>query len=162
VRGRMESVPNNLGISVLVDYAHKPDALRKVLESLREVCAGRIITVFGCGGDRDRSKRPEMGSIAEELSDISIVTSDNPRTENPLSICEEIIQGYKNKNHYFIELDRKQAIRKALEIACPGDTVLVAGKGHETYQTFVHHTISFDDRQVVQELCHEMSNPVLQ
>lgn len=153
VAGRLEQVDNPAGLSIFVDYAHKPDALKNVLECLREVSKGRIITVFGCGGDRDRSKRPLMAQVSESLSDYTIVTSDNPRTENPVAIVEEIIQGYKDKSRYFVELDRRLAIAKALEVARPGDTILIAGKGHETSQTFLHHTVPFDDRLVVKELC---------
>lgn len=150
IPGRLEKVENPLGITVLVDYAHTPDALRNVLETLRFVISGRLILVFGCGGDRDPIKRPIMGKIGIELSDILIITSDNPRTESPDSIIEQIERGVLEcegkKGIYFKVPDRRMAIKKAVEIARSGDTVLIAGKGHENYQIVGSEKIPFDDR----------------
>lgn len=150
IPGRLEKVENPLGITVLVDYAHTPDALRNVLKTLRSVISGRLILVFGCGGDRDPIKRPIMGKIGIEFSDILIITSDNPRTESPDSIIEQIERGVLEcegkKGIYFKIPDRRMAIRKAVEIARNGDTVLVAGKGHENYQIVGSEKIPFDDR----------------
>jgi len=147
VPGRMESISNDQGIFVFVDYAHKPEALEKVLLSIQ---GKRIITVFGCGGDRDRTKRPVMGEIATRLSDQVIVTSDNPRTENPLTILSEVEGGIiklGRKNYEVIE-DREKAIQHAVSIAKSGDIVLIAGKGHEDYQIIGTVKRHFDDREV--------------
>jgi UDP-N-acetylmuramoyl-L-alanyl-D-glutamate--2,6-diaminopimelate ligase len=153
VSGRVERVPNAKGLNIFVDYAHTDDALKNVLETLRELKRGRIITVFGCGGDRDRGKRSKMGRVAEELSDQVVITSDNPRAENPEAIAQEILTGLQHPHKAEVELDRKEAIRKAIALATPNDLILIAGKGHETYQIFQHQTISFDDRLVAQESC---------
>lgn len=150
VPGRLERVGNINGFNIFVDYAHTPDALEKVLLTLQEIKKGKIITVFGCGGNRDRVKRPSMGTVAEMLSDFIIVTSDNPRLENPLSICQEIEKGFC-KDQHIIEVDRRKAIELAIEMATSEDLILIAGKGHETYQIFAHQTIPFDDRRVAQE-----------
>ena len=146
VPGRMESVSNSRGIFVLVDYAHKPEALEKVLLSIQ---GKRIITVFGCGGDRDKTKRPVMGAIAARLSNEVILTSDNPRTEDPLVILKEIEDGLRSvrQDHFEVIPDRALAIRKAIEIAKSGDIVLIAGKGHEDYQIFGTEKRHFDDRE---------------
>jgi len=152
VPGRLERVINPKNIQVFVDYSHKPDALKNVLQTLTELKKGRLITVFGCGGNRDVQKRPQMASISESFSDLTIVTNDNPRNEDPETIAREIISGFQKKS-YLVELDRKKAIEQALQLAEPDDIVLIAGKGHETYQIFAHQTIVFDDRQVVQEAC---------
>lgn len=157
VPGRLEKVPNELGLHIFVDYAHKPEALENVLKTLRECCCGKIITVFGCGGDRDTEKRPLMAKICERYSDVSIVTSDNPRSEDPARIAEEIAKGF-TKNAYIIEIDRKEAIRKALAQVTTEDVVLIAGKGHETKQYFAHKTIDFDDREVVRHFLGEAVN----
>jgi UDP-N-acetylmuramoyl-L-alanyl-D-glutamate--2,6-diaminopimelate ligase len=152
VPGRLEAVPNSKGIHVLVDYAHKPDALEKVLHTLRGVNSSRrLITVFGCGGDRDRAKRPVMGKLAVELSDFAIVTSDNPRTENPQSIIDEILGGMKGHSNFKVEPDRKKAIHEAIRSAKKGDVVLIAGKGHEDYQIIGTSKVHFDDREVARE-----------
>lgn len=148
VLGRLERVGQS---SIFVDYAHKPDALEKVLHCLQEIKQGRLITLFGCGGDRDRGKRPLMAKIAERLSDVVIVTSDNPRSEDPLAICTEIIAGFEKESKYFVEIDRKKAIQKAIQMAEKDDLILIAGKGHETYQIFAHQTIPFDDRKIAHE-----------
>lgn len=156
--GRLEHVENSLGLNIYVDYAHKEDALKNVLKTLRECTTGKIITLFGCGGDRDREKRPKMGRVAEELSDVVIITSDNPRSEDPLMIAEEIKKGFLLPEKHIIELDRKKAIHKAIDVATRADIVLIAGKGHETKQYFSHHTIDFDDRLVAKEYCEFLSN----
>jgi UDP-N-acetylmuramoyl-L-alanyl-D-glutamate--2,6-diaminopimelate ligase len=151
VPGRLERIWSNP--TVLRDYAHKPDALARALEAIRPfVPAGqRIITVFGCGGDRDRAKRPVMGAIAQERSDRVIITSDNPRTEDPERILDEIAAGMGSKPYERIE-DRRAAIARALEIATPGDVVMLAGKGHETYQIRGTTKYPFDEREIVREL----------
>lgn len=150
VPGRLEKIHND-GFTVLRDYAHTPDALERVLTTLRPVTPGRLIVLFGAGGDRDRGKRPEMGAIAQKLADIPIVTSDNPRTENPESIIDEIVGGMR-AGEYVRVVNRKEAIAAALEMAKPGDVVLLAGKGHETYQIIGNQKISFDERAIVADL----------
>lgn len=160
VPGRLEPVPNDCGLSLFVDFAHKPDALEKVLQSLKESATGRLITIFGCGGDRDTLKRPLMAAAAERYSDFVIVTSDNPRSEDPLTICDEIIQGFTGAE-FSVQPDRYQAIAYAIENASPGDTILIAGKGHETHQIFRHKTIDFDDRKVAAEICTTKKESVL-
>ncbi len=152
--GRLEAVPNDLGLKIFVDFAHSDDSLMNVLECLQEFKKGRIITIFGCGGDRDLLKRPKMAQVAEELSDFCIVTSDNPRSEDPLDICQQIIKGFK-QNNWIIEIDRREAIKKAIHMATPKDIILIAGKGHETYQIFAHKTIEFDDRKIASQLCFQ-------
>jgi UDP-N-acetylmuramoyl-L-alanyl-D-glutamate--2,6-diaminopimelate ligase len=152
VPGRLERVPNPHGIHVLVDYAHKPDALEKVLRALFDVRGGkRLITVFGCGGDRDRTKRPVMGRLAAELSDRVYVTSDNPRTEDPDVIIREIVAGMAGYSNFAVEADRRQAIGAAIAEARKGDIVLIAGKGHEDYQILGTRKAHFDDREVAAE-----------
>jgi len=151
--GRLESVGCGQNFSVYVDYAHTEDGLNNVLRSLRELNPRRLISVFGCGGDRDRSKRPSMGRASTELSDSVFITSDNPRTEEPIAIINEIVAGIgPGKNNYTIEPDRFNAIKKAVMGAREGDIVLIAGKGHETYQIFKDTTIPFDDREVVKRI----------
>jgi UDP-N-acetylmuramoyl-L-alanyl-D-glutamate--2,6-diaminopimelate ligase len=180
VPGRLEKVPNRLGITILVDYAHSPDALEKVLGAVRPLTRGKLITVFGCGGDRDRGKRPVMGEIAGRLSDITVLTSDNPRSESPMAILDEVEAGMRRteviklgvsslqsrgaetreprpeiERGYFVEADRRAAIEIALNIAQPGDLVLIAGKGHEDYQILGRERIHFDDREVAREEAEE-------
>ncbi len=153
VPGRLEFIQNNRGYNIVVDYAHTDDALKNVIITLREITDGRIITVFGCGGDRDAGKRSKMGRVANSLADFSVVTSDNPRSEDPDKIVFQIVQGFDgNKNNFVTIADRKKAIAYALDKATEGDTILIAGKGHETYQEFKNNTIMFDDREVVREL----------
>jgi UDP-N-acetylmuramoyl-L-alanyl-D-glutamate--2,6-diaminopimelate ligase len=137
------------GIDVLVDYAHTPDALELVLRAARETTHGALAVVFGCGGDRDRGKRPEMGRIAAELADRVIVTSDNPRGEEPLAIVTEILAGTPAGSRVAVELDRRAAIRRAVAEAAPGDAIVVAGKGHEAYQIVGESVLAFDDRAEV-------------
>jgi UDP-N-acetylmuramoyl-L-alanyl-D-glutamate--2,6-diaminopimelate ligase len=145
VPGRMERF-GAFGIDAIVDYAHTPDALENVLRAARETTKGDLIVVFGCGGDRDPGKRAQMGEIAARLADRVIVTSDNPRSEDPLAIAREVADGYERTA---IELDRRSAIRRAIDEARPGDTIVVAGKGHETYQIVGDQTRPFDDRDEV-------------
>ena len=149
VPGRFESVDEGQAFTVLVDYAHTPEALENVLRAARELDAGRVLCVFGCGGDRDRGKRPIMGEIAGRLADIAIVTSDNPRSEEPRAIIDEIVAGAEGALE--IEPDRREAIARAVEEARPGDVVLIAGKGHEQGQQFRDRTVPFDDREVARE-----------
>ena len=144
VPGRLEMVPGPKSFRAFVDYAHTPDALENVLGTLRSLGPERVITVFGCGGDRDRAKRGPMGRAAEELSDRCIVTSDNPRSEDPDAICREIVAGMRGQNHEVV-VDRRAAIRRAVDMAAPGDIVLVAGKGHEGCQEFADRKVPFDD-----------------
>lgn len=148
VPGRLERIEAGQNFHVFVDYAHTQDALKNVLSSIREVKKARVIVVFGCGGDRDKTKRPLMASVVEELSDYAIVTHDNPRTEDPQQIINEILGGFKNKN-FEVVADRAQAIATALCLAKKDDVVLIAGKGHEAYQIFKNETIDFDERKVV-------------
>jgi UDP-N-acetylmuramoyl-L-alanyl-D-glutamate--2,6-diaminopimelate ligase len=150
--GRMEVIDEGQEFYVAVDYAHTPDGLKNVLATVKEFTQGRLICVFGCGGDRDRTKRPQMGAIAASLADVIVVTSDNPRTEDPNRIIEDVLGGTKGANAQVeIEIDRRKAIEKAVELAEKGDFVVIAGKGHETYQIFKDRTIHFDDREVVRE-----------
>lgn len=163
VPGRMERIENASGKFVFVDYAHTPDALENVLNTLKSITCGKLICIFGCGGDRDRTKRPEMGKIAVHLADLTVITSDNPRSEDPMSIISDILTGiegkavteYKKKEcskglvekGYTIDPDRRSAIQLGIQLAESGDTVLIAGKGHETYQILPTKTIHFDDRE---------------
>jgi UDP-N-acetylmuramoyl-L-alanyl-D-glutamate--2,6-diaminopimelate ligase len=149
VPGRFEAVEEGQPFTVLVDYAHTPDSLANVLSAARGLTAGRVLCVFGCGGDRDRSKRPLMGSIAADGADVAIVTSDNPRSEDPLAIIDEIVTGAGSALE--VEPDRRAAIERAVEEAEPGDVVVIAGKGHEQGQEFRDRKIPFDDREVARE-----------
>ncbi|HZS44419.1 MAG TPA: UDP-N-acetylmuramoyl-L-alanyl-D-glutamate--2,6-diaminopimelate ligase [Blastocatellia bacterium] len=152
VEGRFERVPCNEDFAVIVDYAHTDDALRNVLKTAREVARNRIITVFGCGGDRDRTKRPLMGQAAARFSDVVIVTSDNPRSEDPMDIIAEIEPGLESIGKPYLKIpDRREAIHRAIKEAQPGDLVLLAGKGHEDYQVLKDRTLHFDDREVARE-----------
>ncbi len=157
VPGRFEIVPNRLGITVIVDYAHTPDGLENLLRSARALGPRRLITVFGCGGNRDRSKRPRMGAIASELADLCVVTSDNPRYESPEAIIEEILQGIAWRERVLVEQDRRKAIALAIQNAQPGDMVVIAGKGHETVQIVGDKRIPFDDRVVAREILEGLS-----
>ncbi len=157
VPGRLQQIPNSLGLFVFVDFSHKEEALRSVLTTLREISNQRIITVFGCGGDRDRSKRAKMGRVATELSDLSIITSDNPRHEDPEAIIAEILQGCSESQRFIVEPDRRKAIFYAIEQAQPGDTVLIAGKGHERQQIFGSRVIEFDDCAITKEALESTS-----
>jgi UDP-N-acetylmuramoyl-L-alanyl-D-glutamate--2,6-diaminopimelate ligase len=148
VNGRFEPVVAGQPFLCIVDYAHTPDSLENVLQTIEGFADGRIITVFGCGGDRDRTKRPLMGAIASRMSDITIVTLDNPRTEDPQAILDEIVTGIVEHAEYEVIENRADAIKKAIEIARPQDVVLIAGKGHETYQEIHGVRTDFDDREV--------------
>ncbi|NQV36150.1 MAG: UDP-N-acetylmuramoyl-L-alanyl-D-glutamate--2,6-diaminopimelate ligase [Phycisphaeraceae bacterium] len=150
VTGRLERVPFEGEFTVLIDYAHTDDALKNVLSTLRPLCEGRLILVFGCGGARDKTKRPRMARVADQLADLIVVTSDNPRTESPEAIIRDILRGFSGPvdNKVLVEPDRRSAIEKALAEARHGDTVLIAGKGHETYQILGTHTIHFNDSEV--------------
>jgi len=147
VPGRFEPVANDQGIGILVDYAHTPDALEKLLDAVRPLCSGRILTVFGCGGDRDRTKRPKMAAASSERSDITIVTSDNPRTEDPQAIIDEVLTGLRPGAAYETIIDRREAIRRAVTMAEPSDVVVIAGKGHEDYQIIGREKFPMDDRE---------------
>ena len=171
VPGRLEKIPNDRAITILVDYAHSPDALEKVLGAVQPLTQGKLVCVFGCGGDRDRGKRPLMGEIAGRLSDVVVLTSDNPRTEEPLAILDEVETGVtrtglkkfevadlrsrielgEGVRGYVVEADRRKAIGAAIGLASAGDLVLIAGKGHEDYQISGAHKIHFDDREVARE-----------
>ena len=151
VPGRLERVDASPGPVVLVDYAHTDDALENVLTALQPLVRGRLIVVFGCGGDRDRGKRPRMGRVADRHADLILLTSDNPRSEEPMSIIREIEKGITDASKYAVEADRDAAIRKAISIARDGDVVLIAGKGHETVQHFKDGSRHFDDREVARQ-----------
>jgi len=148
VPGRFEAVDEGQPFAVLVDYAHTPDSLENVLRTARDLAQTRVICVFGCGGDRDRGKRPLMGRIASDLADVAIVTSDNPRSEDPDAIIAEILTGAGDAE---VEPDRREAIARAVEAAGEGDVVVIAGKGHEQGQQFADRTIPFDDREVARD-----------
>jgi len=154
VAGRFQSINRGQDFSVIVDYAHTPDGLIKVLDAARSMNPGRIITVFGCGGDRDHGKRPKMGAIVKQKSQIAIITDDNPRTEDPEEIANQIVAGFQNADafDYRIIHDRREAIRYAIDMAEPNDLILIAGKGHETTQTLKDTTIHFNDVEVADEI----------
>jgi UDP-N-acetylmuramoyl-L-alanyl-D-glutamate--2,6-diaminopimelate ligase len=162
IAGRLSSSPQVPGRlerllerpAVLRDYAHTPDALDRALDAVRPFVAGRLIVVFGCGGDRDRGKRPQMGAIAESRAAHVLLTSDNPRTEDPERILDDIERGMRGRRHERIE-DRRAAIARALAIAAPDDLVLLAGKGHETYQIRGTTSLPFDERVIVREVATE-------
>jgi len=155
VPGRFEAVERDQPFTVVVDYAHTPDALARLLTAARELVRGKLICVFGCGGDRDREKRPLMGEIAAALSDVAIVTSDNPRSEAPRSIIDEILAGVE-EGTVEVEPDRRAAIEQALAQAREGDIVVIAGKGHEQGQEIGDRVLPFDDRVVAAELLVEL------
>ena len=150
VKGRLEVVPVPADFTVIIDYAHTPDALENILTTVRDFTGGRVLCLFGCGGDRDRSKRPQMGAIAGSLADVAVVTSDNPRTEDPETIIREILAGMKDAAaQCHVESDRRRAIALALSLAKPGDTVVLAGKGHETYQEIGGVQHHLDEREEI-------------
>ena len=165
IPGRLERIPNDRGIHVFVDYAHTPDGLDRLLAALRDLAPGRLLTVFGCGGNRDRAKRPAMGRVAAKWSDRVIVTSDNPRNEDPEAILREIVPGLRDAGSrraspdadaetgcYEVVPDRRSAIARAIDQARPGDTVAIAGKGHENVQIIRDRCLPFDDREVVRAI----------
>jgi UDP-N-acetylmuramoyl-L-alanyl-D-glutamate--2,6-diaminopimelate ligase/murE/murF fusion protein len=173
IPGRLEQIENNAGRFVYVDYAHTPDALENAIKALSAVMQRRLICVFGCGGDRDNEKRPLMGEIAARLCDLAVVTSDNPRTEDPMAIIAQILDGARKANSrdysasalkngfkekgYVAEADRRRAIQLGISVSEAGDTVLIAGKGHETYQILGTSTIAFDDRQEARKALAELA-----
>ncbi len=152
VRGRYEVVDEGQDFAVIVDYAHTPDALERILGAAREVTPGRVISVFGCGGDRDRGKRPLMGAISERMADVSVITSDNPRTEAPDAIIADILEGVREKDACEVVPGRAAAIRRAIELARTGDTVVIAGKGHEDYQIVGAEKRRFDDAETARSI----------
>ena len=156
VPGRIELLDLPLPFKVILDYSHSPDALENILETVRTFTKNRLIVLFGCGGDRDQGKRPMMGEIAGQLADFSILTSDNPRTENPHTILHAIEEGMKQTSgNYVVIENRKEAIRYALNMAGEGDILILAGKGHETYQEIMGVKRPFDEKVVVNELLEE-------
>jgi UDP-N-acetylmuramoyl-L-alanyl-D-glutamate--2,6-diaminopimelate ligase len=157
VKGRVEVVPTpGKPYTVLIDYAHTPDGLENVLRSVRDYCRGRIISVFGCGGDRDPMKRPIMGRIGVKLSDLAVITSDNPRTEEPMAIIKMILEGIPaGLENYTVVEDRRKAIRYAMDKAEKNDIIILAGKGHETYQEICGVKYPLDERQVVSQYLQE-------
>ncbi len=162
IPGRFERVDAGQDFLVIVDYAHTDDGLHNVLKAARTVCEKRVICVFGCGGDRDKTKRPKMAAVAARQADFAIVTSDNPRTEDPLRIIDEVVggmiaSGKRRGTDYAVIPDRAEAIRRALELAKPGDLVMIAGKGHEDYQILGTEKIHFDDREVARSILEERS-----
>jgi UDP-N-acetylmuramoyl-L-alanyl-D-glutamate--2,6-diaminopimelate ligase len=160
IPGRFEPIDEGQSFTVLVDYAHTPDSLDNVLRAARRLSEGRLISVFGCGGDRDHQKRPLMGRIGAELSDLAIVTSDNPRSEDPGAIIEQIVAGIDDDSHVEVEPDRRAAIAKAVAQAGSGDTVLIAGKGHEQGQEFEGgRKVPFDDREVARDELRRLASP---
>lgn len=162
VPGRAEVIYRGGDYTVITDYAHTPDSLENILNTFKAHATGRVVSVFGCGGDRDRTKRPLMGEISGRIADFTIITSDNPRTEEPEAIIDEIESGMKKTNGSYLRItDRRGAIRYAMENAEEGDIIILAGKGHETYQMFKDKTIHFDEREVVKEILDELkSGPV--
>jgi len=154
IPGRLEAIVNNFGIHLFVDFAHTDEALKKILQLLRQVGAQKIITIFGCGGDRDRGKRPEMARVVEAFSNDVIITSDNPRSEDPLVICQQVAEGITRPETCILEVDRRLAIEKGISLAKPGDIVLIAGRGHEPFQKIGGRLIPFDDREVAKEICN--------
>ena len=158
VAGRFQTINHNRDFTVIVDYAHTPDGLVKVLNAAKSMNPNRIITIFGCGGDRDPDKRPKMAAITEELSDIAIITDDNPRTEDPNQIVDQIVAGIKGRDSFKYEVihDRYQAIKHGIETAQSGDLVLIAGKGHETTQTLKDKTLHFNDVEVADAILNKM------
>ena len=151
-RGRNEILPTGMDFTVISDYAHSPDAMENILSALKETVRGRPVCLFGCGGDRDRTKRPLMGAAAANWSDYVYVTSDNPRTEDPEAIIAEILPGIEGRGvPYEVIVNRREAIFRAVETALPGDTIVLCGKGHEDYQIIGHEKFHFDEREIVAE-----------
>ena len=159
VKGRIEVVNTNTDYTVIIDYAHTPDGLLNILNAIKGFAKGRIVTLFGCGGDRDKTKRPQMGKIAGQLSDFCIVTSDNPRSEDPGAIIEDILVGMRETDcRYAVVENRFEAIEFAVDNAKPDDIILLAGKGHEPYQILKDRTIVFDEREIVLKLIDTSEN----
>jgi UDP-N-acetylmuramoyl-L-alanyl-D-glutamate--2,6-diaminopimelate ligase len=159
VKGRVEVVPTDGDYTIIIDYAHTPDALENVLKTMKQVTNGRLVALFGCGGDRDRTKRPIMGAIAAQLADMCIVTSDNPRTEEPQAIIDEIVAGMKgSRTPTKVIPDRREAICWAIDNHCPGDVIVLAGKGHEDYQVIGHEKHHMDEREIVAQHLEKRKN----
>ena len=157
VPGRSELVDNKKELTIMIDYAHSPESLENILQAVKSYTKGRVISVFGCGGDRDRTKRPIMGAISGKIADYTIITSDNPRTENPEEIVKEIEEGIKKtKGKYTCIVDRVEAIKHAIQIANKRDIIVLAGKGHEPYQEINHKVYPFDEREIVHKIIEEM------
>ena len=160
IKGRVEVVPTGRDFTVVIDYAHTPDGIEKVCKTLKEGNPGRLVTLFGCGGDRDRAKRPIMGKIAAELLDYVIVSSDNPRSEDPMAIIQDVLEGMKDTSTpYTVMADRTEAVQYAITHAQPGDTILLAGKGHETYQILSTGRIHMDEREIVADALRLLDTP---
>ena len=157
VPGRSELVENKKDLKIMIDYAHTPDSLKSILETVKTYTIGRVICVFGCGGDRDSIKRPQMGEVSGRLADYTIITSDNPRTEEPEKIISDIEEGIKKtKGNYECITNRREAIKQALRMANTKDIVILAGKGHETYQEINKEKNPFDERKIVREVLEEI------
>ena len=157
VPGRSELVDNTLGLTIMIDYAHSPESLENILQAVKSYTRGRVISVFGCGGDRDSTKRPIMGAISGKIASYTIITSDNPRTENPETIVEQIEDGIKKTNgKYECIVDRTEAIKKAIKMANKNDIIVLAGKGHETYQEINHEKYHYDEREIIKNIEEEM------
>jgi UDP-N-acetylmuramoyl-L-alanyl-D-glutamate--2,6-diaminopimelate ligase len=157
VLGRSELVDNKLDLKIMIDYAHTPDSLENILKTAKQYTIGRVICVFGCGGDRDKAKRPLMGEISGRLADYTIITSDNPRTEIPEEIVKEIENGTKKtKGNYECIVDRREAIKKAISMGKNNDLIIIAGKGHEMYQEIQKEQIPFDERKIIEEIIEEL------
>ena len=159
VPGRSELVDNKLGLTIMIDYAHSPESLESILQAVKSYTRGRVISVFGCGGDRDNAKRPIMGAISGKIANYTIITSDNPRTENPEAIVKEIEEGIRKTNaKYECIVDRTEAIKKAIKMANKNDIIVLAGKGHETYQEINHEKHHYDEREIIQEIIEKMTD----
>ena len=159
VPGRSELVDNKLGLTIMIDYAHSPESLESILQAVKSYTRGRVISAFGCGGDRDNAKRPIMGAISGKIANYTIITSDNPRTEDPETIVKEIEEGIKKtKGKYECIVDRTEAIRKAIKMANKNDIIVLAGKGHETYQEINHEKHHYDEREIIKQVIDEMDN----
>lgn len=158
VPGRSELVDNKLNIPIMIDYAHSPESLKNILLAVKSYTKGRVISLFGCGGDRDTNKRPIMAKISGEIADYTIITSDNPRTEDPEAIVKDVEKGIIGvTSNYEVIVDRKEAIKRAIEIATPDDIVVLAGKGHENYQVIGHEKIHFDEKEIIDEIMNKIS-----
>ena len=158
VPGRSELVNNKLNIPIMIDYAHSPESLKNILLAVKSYTKGRVISLFGCGGDRDTNKRPIMAKISGEIADYTIITSDNPRTEDPEAIVKDVEKGIIGvTSNYEVIVDRKEAIKRAIEIATPDDIVVLAGKGHENYQVIGHEKIHFDEKEIIDEIMNKIS-----
>jgi UDP-N-acetylmuramoyl-L-alanyl-D-glutamate--2,6-diaminopimelate ligase len=159
VPGRAQIVETGKDFTVLIDYAHTPDGLENILNTVNGFAKGRVVTLFGCGGDRDKTKRPIMGEIAGKLSDFCIITSDNPRTEDPLQILNHIEEGIKKTDCSYVVIENRfEAIKYALENAKKDDVIVLAGKGHETYQILKDRVIHFDEKEIVESILREAGN----